>query len=384
MTVRQRWLSLAVIISSMAVTSLIYGFSYPLLALSLEQRGVDEILIGLNTAAQGLSVFAAAPLAMPTISRFGVARVMIASVVLSLALFCSLAVFQHVHVWFVIRFLLGAVNTLLWIAGETWINAVATEQTRGRLVGLYSTALAAGFALGPLVLAQTGTAGWTPFAAGAAMIAISGVPLLFAGSLAPVFPSRSKVRLLAFLWLAPAAMMVNFTAAAADSAIITFLPIYGISLGSSESAALILITATGIGGIASQVPLGWLADRVERRALLTGCIAGAAMASLVMPLVISLTPWNWLYMFIFGGLLGGFYTLGLVILGEQFAGTELAGATAVFSSMWGVGSVAGPPVAGALMDALPPHGLPVSLVLMFLVCLPFPVVLYLRRKRSPG
>ena len=65
-------------------------------------------------------------------------------------------------------------------------------------------------------------------------------------------------------------------------------------------------------------------------------------------------------MFVVGGILGGFYTLGLVLLGEQFRGADLAAATAVFSSMWGVGSIVGPPVAGAAMDLLP-HGLPIAL-----------------------
>ena len=36
----------------------------------------------------------------------------------------------------------------------------------------------------------------------------------------------------------------------------------------------------------------------------------------------------------------------LVLLGERFRGADLAAATAVFSAMWGVGSIVGPPVAG--------------------------------------
>ena len=384
MTLRERRLSLAAIVSTMAVTSLIYGFSYPLLALSLEQRGVDDTLIGLNTAIQGLAVFVAAPMAPRMISQFGAARVMLTSLVLCLVLFLSLAVFQNVNAWFVIRFLLGVANGLLWITGETWVNAFAKDQTRGRLIGLYSTALAAGYTLGPLVLAQIGSTGWPPFLLGAVMIAVSGTPLLFVGSLVPAIAKRSSLRLYAFLWLAPAAMAVNFTAAAADSALLTFLPIYGMDRGLGESAALYLIMALGIGGIACQLPLGWLADHLERRLLLTLCVAVAATAGLAMPMLTGLTPWNWLLMFVLGGLLGGLYTLGLVILGEQFSSTELAGATAVFSSMWGIGSVAGPPVAGGLMELLPPHGLPVSLVLMFLACLPFPLLLYWRRKGSIG
>jgi MFS family permease len=366
----------------MAVTSLIYGFSYPLLALSLERQGVDETLIGLNTAAQGFAIFAVAPVASSAIRWLGPARLMLASVALSLALFLLLPVFPNVHAWFVIRFLLGSANSFLWIAGEAWINAVAEERTRGRVVGLYATALAAGFTLGPLVLAQTGSAGWLPFLVSAAMIAVSGVPLLFAQSLAPSMQERSVVRLLAFLWLAPTAMLANFTIAAADSALITFLPLYSMDLGLEESLSLYLITAMGLGGIACQVPIGWLADHMERRLLLAASVVALAVACSVMPLLTALTPWNWIVLFLVGGILGSLYTLGLILLGERFRGGELAGATAVFSSMWGIGSIVGLPIAGGAMDLLPPHGLPIALVVMFLAFLPFPVVSYVNRRNS--
>lgn len=379
---RDRRRSLAAVVSSMAVISMIYGLSYPLLALVLERQGIDETMIGLNTAAQGLAVFAVAPLAAPVIARLGLARLMLGALGLSLALFLLLPLFPNVYAWFVIRFLLGCANAFLWIAGEAWINAMAEERTRGRVVGLYSTALAAGFTLGPLVLAQTGSEGWLPFLVSAALIALSGAPLLFARSVAPAMPGRSSIRLVAFLLLAPVAMLANFSAAAADSVLLTFLPLYSLDLGLAEHLGLYLITAMGLGGIACQVPIGWLADHLERRLLLAAGVAALAAMSVAMPAVIAATPWNWAFMFFVGGILGGFYTLGLVLLGERFRGGELAGATAVFSAMWGVGGVVGLPFAGAAMDLLPPHGLPIALVALFLAYLPFPIAGYLKRRGS--
>lgn len=380
--IRERRLSLAAVISSMAVTSLIYGFTYPLLALVLERQGVNETLIGLNAAAQGLAVFAVAPIASRAVSWLGPARLMLVSVGFSLALFLLLPVFPNIYAWFVIRFLLGSANTFLWIVGEAWINEMAEERKRGRMIGLYSMALAAGLATGPLVLAQTGSEGWLPFLVSAALIAASGVPLLFARSVAPMMKARSSVGLLAFALLAPAAMLANFIAAAADSVLITFLPLYSMNLGLAENAALYLITAMGLGGIACQVPIGWLADHMDRRLLLAASAAATAAASVALPFLVTVTPWNWMMMFFVGGLLGGFYTLGLVLVGEQFRGAELAGATAVFSSMWGVGSLVGLPMAGGTMDLLPTHGLPVALVLMALAYLPFPIVDHLKRRNG--
>jgi len=280
--------------------------------------------------------------------------------------------------WFPIRFLLGCANAFLWIVGEAWVNELAEEKSRGRIVGLYSSALAAGFALGPVLLAQTGTVGWTPFLVSAALIALSASPLCLAKSVRPETPDQSSVRLFAFMLLAPVAMLANFMCAAVDSALITFLPIYGISMGLEKNIALYMVTALGLGGIISQIPIGWAADHINRRLLLTLTVVVLIITSALIPFQITSAPWNWLSMFIMGGAIGGLYTIGLILVGEQFSGAELAGAVTVFSSMWGIGSIVGTPIVGGAMEAIPKYGLAVAIGAMFLAYLPFPAIAFYR------
>ena len=64
--------------------------------------------------------------------------------------------------WFGLRFMIGAAGSVLWVSGEAWINQVADDTTRGRVVALYSMAVAGGFALGPVVLSVTGSQGRFP------------------------------------------------------------------------------------------------------------------------------------------------------------------------------------------------------------------------------
>ena len=379
---RDRRRNLVAVISSLTVTSLIYGLSYPLLALVLEQQGVDAAMIGLNTGVQGLAIFAVAPFAPRLISRQTPARLMLVSVVLSLILFLLLPTFPNVYAWFPIRFLLGCANAFLWIAGEAWISEIAAEKTRGRVIGLYSSALAAGFTLGPIVLAETGTRGWLPFIVSAAIIAASAVPLFLAKPMASKVTEPASIRLFAFVLLAPVAMLANFVTAAADSALITFLPIYGISLGLAENVALYMITVMGIGGIACQIPIGWIADHINRHLLLVLCVVVLIATCAVLPVLFTATPWNWVAMFVMGGALGGLYTIGLVLVGEQFDGASLAGAVTVFSSMWGIGGIVGSPFVGGIMEIAPKHGLIIAVGAIFLAYLPFPALAFLRGRRA--
>ena len=173
----ERRRSLVAVIASMTVQAVMFGLSMPLLGLVLETQGVDKSLIGLSTATQSAAIFFIAPFAVSLIRHFGLARLMIGSTFLSVAVFMLLPVFPNVYAWFPLRFLLGAGSAIVWIAGEAWINQIVEDRRRGRVIALYSAALSGGTAIGPMVLAQTGTGGWLPFIVSGALIAISSLPL---------------------------------------------------------------------------------------------------------------------------------------------------------------------------------------------------------------
>jgi MFS family permease len=236
-------------------------------------------------------------------------------------------------------------------------------------------------AIGPLVLVLTGTEGWPPFLAAAALIAISGAPLLFAADVAPDVSGTSSIPLPVFLVIAPTALLLNGVYAATDMAFLTFLPIYTIDLGLGEASSLTLLTIAGVGGFVFQLPMGWLADRVDRHLLVIVTVSIVIAGAAAMPFVIAVETWNMVFMFVFGGMFASLYSFALVLLGERFRGADLASASVAFGVMWGVGSVAGPPISGATMELLEPHGLPIVIGAAFALYLPVPIWEYVKRRR---
>ena len=368
----------------MAVTALIYGLSVPLLALVLYEQGVDSAMIGVSTAVQSIAIVLVSPFLPPLIGRFGPAMLMLSAIIASSLILLLLPVFPDMKSWFVLRFLLGAAGSCLWVTGEAWINQVAEERNRGRVVALYSMAVAGGFALGPMLLSVTGSSGYRPFLVGAVVAAVSALPLLLVLRIAPTLRGRASARLPRFMLLAPVAMLACLLFAIIDGIALTFLPLYGLAIGLDERMSLFLITMLGVGGIAGQLPIGWLADHVDRMVLATGCTALVTLGALGMPLVLPLAPWNLLYMFAYGAVLSGIYTIALVLLGEQFKGADLAAASALFGVMWGLGSVVGPPIGGMAMALFPPDGVPWSMALMFALFLPLPLYVKWRHRRTGG
>ncbi|WP_119462475.1 MFS transporter [Rhodospirillaceae bacterium SYSU D60014] len=382
LTPRQRRLSLIAVIASMTVISLIYGLSVPLLSLALDRQGVGSVLIGLNTAVQPLATLAMAPVAPWIVARLGPAHTMIYATIGSAAIFLLFPTIPDLFVWFPLRFLLGCVSCFFWIVGEAWVNQMATERNRGRIVSIYAAAGAGGTALGPLLLTLTGTEGWMPFLAAAALITLSGTPLLLATKLAPRLEGRPSARLHLFLMLAPLAMILNLVHGASIEIFLTFFPLYGLRLGLGEAAPLYLLTILLLGGIVLQVPLGWLADHMDRRLLVSLSILFVIACLLAMPVILPVPGWNWVFMFVYGGVFSALYGFAIMLLGERFRGTDLVYAATVFNVMWSVGSTAGPAIGGVGMRLWDPHGMIVVLVVLWLLYLPIPIISHIRRRRA--
>ena len=376
---RQR--ALVALIAMMGVNTLIYSLSYPLFALVLDARGIDAESIGYSSAAQAGAVFAVAPFVPRLVGRFGPLPVIVCSLFATAAMFLLVQPLQSAAAWAMARFCLGATETTLWIAGESWVNQLAPERARGRAMAAYTMSLGAGFALGPLVLALTGAEGWTPFVVAAATVLLAGLPLLAVRLPADEMRDRATGSLLEVLRRAPVPMFTNLVFAATAGVLMTFFPLYGVQLGLDLRTALFLVSVGAVGGIALQPLTGRLADRMDRHLLLALLLGGSMAATCAMPLLVIVGGWNYAYQFVAFGLRTGIYSVSLTLMGERFRGVELASASALFNLMWGVGSLIGPSVGGHAMALSPDLGVPVSVVLLLALALPLPVAAWLRARR---
>lgn len=334
----------------MVVVNLVYGLTLPLLSLVLDTQGISKTVIGLSIVAQASAGVLITPFASRLIIRVGAARIMQLATLLAAITLILLGVWQNVIAWFPLRFLLGGAAAILWSASEAVINELADDNWRGRIIGVYGSAGAAGFALGPLVLLTTGTTGMLPFLVTAALIILAGVPLLWLHNRAEEEVDRSHTSLMRIFRIVPYIMILNLTYAAAIEAFIAFFPLFGIHIGLGEARSLSLLTTFALGGVFWQLPLGWLADHVRRHRLLLSCIVLTMIGFAAMPAVIAKPVIGPAFAFSLGGVEGMIYALGVILLGQRFRGAELAAASVLYTGMWGAGTMLGPLIIGAGMD----------------------------------
>jgi len=362
--------SLIAVIASMVVVNLVYGLTLPLLSLVLDSQGVSKTVIGLSIVAQASGGVLLAPFMSRLIMRFGAAQVMRLATFVAAATLIALGLFQDVYLWFPMRFLLGASAAMLWSASETVINELAEDNWRGRIIGVYGSAGAAGFALGPIVLIVTGTAGLMPFAVTALFIIAAGLPLFWLPNDSGTSKSETDVSLRRIFKIVPHIMLLNLMYAATIEAFIAFFPLFGIDIGLSETRTLSLLTTFALGGVVLQLPLGWLADHVERNRLLLTCIITTMTGFLVLPAVISLAVSGPIFAFVLGGAESMIYVLGVILLGQTFRGAELAAASVLFTGMWGAGTMLGPVLVGAGMDLFGDQSMPYLISMFYAIYLP--------------
>jgi MFS family permease len=335
----------------------------PLLSIEMERMGVSGTVSGLNTAVAGFGTLATLPFVPRLAARFGLERVIITALGAS----ATLAVGFHVlpfWAWFPLRFVFGATIGTLFVVSEFWITSLAPPERRGFVMGVYATMLSVGFASGPLVLKLAGTEGAAPYLAGALIYALAVLPLLLARGKVPRIAGESHGPVWRYMAAVPVATFAGLTFGAVETGAFALIPVYGLRSGYDAETAALLISIVTAGNIVSQMPIGWMADRVDRRLTLLLCAAIGVAGAAAMPFTVKTPVAFYAVLLVWGGFIGGIYTVGLAHLAARFRDVELANANAAFVMLYSVGLIGGPPLVGLGVDLTGPNGFAWALAAM--------------------
>lgn len=347
-------------IAAITVFGLAIAMSHPLLALLLERMGASGLAIGISTTAASVAIVAAAPLLPRVLALTGMGPLMLGSTVAVAALMLVFPLIPDYWAWLVLRLMLGFFATALFYTSEYWIVATSSDTSRGRIVALYATALSVSFLLGPLVVGATGVEGWLPFAVSAAILLAGIVPLVWGLPGAPNNPPDAPPSVFAtlrFFRTDPALLWGVVLFGCFEFGAVGLLPVWAVRAGLAETEAVLVLSSFAAGAILSPLPLGWAADRFDRRRLLLGIAAVSAVATLGMVVASPWLPGIVICGAVWGGVAVGLYTVALTELGARYRGAVLAEANAAVMLGYGIGSLLSPMALGAAMDGVPPHGL---------------------------
>jgi MFS family permease len=362
--------------------ALLYGYSYPFFSLALESRHLSNWLIGLNASLAGAGILFVGPFLPRLIDMFGLKRLVVAQFIISALSFLAILLADNIPMWFAARLVMGACFSALWTTTEIWLNGVVDDRHRGRIVGASGTLYAACQFVGPLVLSATGPTGSLPLIVAIVPLAIGALVALSIPSAVGETEEEDEAGvegLIAALSLTGALVGAAFLGGVGETAMQALLPLYGLANGWNEAQAPTLVAVFSLGEAVLVAVLGWMADRFGRSRTLQLCAAVAAGSCLLLPLAIAQSALAAPVLFLAGGAISGIYTLGVILIGQEFRGQRLAVVSTGFGMAYSAGSIVGATPIGLAIDLFGPDALPLSIAAGFLA-----LTIYLfYRERSP-
>lgn len=344
------------IILTVMIFGLSYGLSAPLIAIKLTTAGYSELYVGINAAMQALGVFAVAPFLPLLCRRFSPKKLLALSLGATVVLL-ALFPFAPVETWFALRLGLGVSSEIIMVVSETWLNRTTVEQARAKTMALYVASMSLGFALGPFILSWVGSASSAAFFVGSVITLIAVFALANIKTDGHGLGYEKGRPLRQYLHTATLALVATALNGALESAGMNLLVLYAMKLGWPVQQATWLLSMLLLGAIVLQIPVGWLADHMDRRRLIVLLAGLSALGALIWPLALNQHWLSYALLFAWGGVFVGIYTVIVTEVGRHYRGAELVGVYSALSVAWGMGALLGPIMAGLAMY-LSVHGLP--------------------------
>ncbi|NVJ24030.1 MFS transporter [Myxococcus sp. AM011] len=361
------WRSILTISFLVGMFAVAVGGTPVLLGVLLSRQGVADSVIGISAACSPLGLIASSFVIPWAAERFGAVRIGVASCMLGLTAMASMALVPEPLLWIAARLLWGLAVGGFYIVNKAWLAQLTPSGRRGRVFGIYTSCLSAGFACGPLLVSLADFRSPHCFAMlGAAFVACATGVLLVSKQL-PDFHGTARAPVLGAVPLIPAALLAAASFGAFDHASLAFLPRFGAVHGTSTAFMGIGLSVLNVGNVLLQPPIGWVSDRWGRRPVMVGCALLTVLGGGALPWVIGAsTPLLYLFLFVWGACAYGTTTVALASIGDRFTGAQLLSCSAAMTMAGGVGGVAGSSAIGVLQDAFGIQAFPRALILIFL------------------
>ena len=342
-------------------------------------NGMHFTLIGLRGAIEG---FSSAELAIVTsgyfvgflsgarytpvlIQRVGHVRVFAALGSFISAALIALPLLTEPWAWTLLRMLIGFCMSGIYVTAESWLNAAASNETRGKVLSAYMMAQTLGIigAQGLLTLGDAATS--VLFICASILVSVSFGPILLSAVVAPVVEVSRAMSFGQLFRASPLGAIGIFLLGSVYATQSGMGAVFGTQIGLLGAQIALFIATLFAGALVLQTPIGWLSDRMDRRVLI-GILAAAGAASCALGWMAGDALWPLIAAaFLAGGVTTPLYALLLAFTNDSLSAEEMPGASGGLVFSFGLGAILGPLAAGGAMEMLDPHAFWLVLAVTF-------------------
>jgi len=270
-------LSFAALFLSVLLVQLGSGTLGPLDALAGSARGFTAEQIGLLGSAHFLGFFAGCYLAPRYIGTVGYSRAFAAAGALGAIGALLHPVFEGPYEWAVLRLLTGLAVASAYTVTESWLQSKIDRSNRGRVSGVYRVVDSTGSILAQGLIAVLDPLSYVSYNIVAVFCCLCLLPLSLTRHTPPPTSRAPRLRPMKALSLSSSACFGVVVAGLANSSFRMVGPIFGVANDLDQAQVALFLIAAVVGGILSQYPVGWLADKTDRRRVLVGLSVAAIL-----------------------------------------------------------------------------------------------------------
>jgi MFS family permease len=260
--------------------------------------------------------------------------------------------------WAVMRVAAGLCVAGCYTVIEAWLQAKVTNETRGRTMGVYRVVDMGASLAAQLMIGVLEPASYISYNILAIICCAALLPLTLTTVQQPETPSAPRLRPKLAAQRSPLAAAGVIVAALSSASFRMVGPIYGQEVGLSTGQIAWFLAAFVFGGAIAQYPVGWLADKYDRRWVLIWLSAAAMGSCAITVLSAGLgTAGIMLTAGLFGLTTFPIYSVAAAHAHDFADASERVELSAALMFYFALGAIAAPFTASALIEAYGPSAL---------------------------
>lgn len=277
--------------------------------------------------------------------------------------------------WAIMRMSSGLAVAGCYTIIEAWLQSKVTNETRGRAMGVYRVVDVCGNLGAQVMIAFLEPAAYLSYNILALFCCAALFPLVLTKAEAPSAGAAPRLRPMLAWRKSPLGAVGVIVSGVTGAAFRAVGPLYGLAIGLQADRIAMFLSAYVVGGAIAQFPVGWLADKFDRRQVLIGISVASILGCAGMALAAN---GSILTIFLAAGFFG-FATFPIYSIStshahdfaEQHERVELSAAQMF---LYAVGAIASPVIASVLVAAYGPGAMFAFIAAAHVVLIVFGIV----------
>lgn len=318
------------------------------------------------------------------IRRAGHVRVFAAMTAVASAAPLLHGLYVNLGTWVLLRGVTGFCFAVLYVVIESWLNERATNENRGTVFSAYIFINMTVLAVGQQMLLLEDPRELELFALVSVLISLAALPVLLSIRAAPATVEETRIEFRSLYRNSPVGVVGTLASGMNNGVFWSLAAVFIAAYAPEPAMAAWFMTAGILGGAASQWPLGWWSDRVDRRWVLVAiCIAGivVSLATWILAPQVSVTLVLALG-FAWGALAFPTYSISVAHANDWASPDTFVQVSAGLLLVYGIGAVIGPLLAPLLMARFGASGVFLFHAVIFTLLLAYTLLRMRRRHQT--